>query len=228
MHEVITGILLESKANNDKELKINEKQQLMIESVSSSSKGYTLPDVSDQNGHEPNLISRFPHLGSLVVLNHIKKAEDRLLLLGGAKGVLNEMEKIKVTPNIKTFTELLDVIPPTNAAERQIIETIRKHKIKCDIDFFNILIKKRSMRCDYDGAKDVLKMVEIAALEPDIVTYGALALGCRNVEEARELLAEMDNKGIRMNIEILGAMLKQGCYRRDFPYVIEMLNIAKK
>lgn len=30
-----------------------------------------------------------------------------------------------------------------------------------------------------------------------------------------------------MNIQILGAMLKQGCYRRDFPFIIEILNITK-
>lgn len=30
-----------------------------------------------------------------------------------------------------------------------------------------------------------------------------------------------------MNIQILGAMLKQGCFRRDFPYVIEIMNIVK-
>lgn len=28
-------------------------------------------------------------------------------------------------------------------------------------------------------------------------------------------------------MQILGAMLKQGCYRRDFPYVMEIMNITK-
>lgn len=30
-----------------------------------------------------------------------------------------------------------------------------------------------------------------------------------------------------MNMQILGAMLNQGCYRLDFPYIIEILNITK-
>lgn len=30
-----------------------------------------------------------------------------------------------------------------------------------------------------------------------------------------------------MNIQILGAMLKQGCYRRNFPYVLEIMNITQ-
>lgn len=198
MQQVISDILLGSKIDSNKQLKINDNdnQQLLIESDKDADTTDVQDDV-DSTDQAPNFVSRFPHLGSLVVLNQIKKAEDRLLLLGGAKTILNEMEKIKVQPNVKTFTALLDVIPPTNAAEHQIIETIRKLKIKCDIDFFNILIKKRSMRLDYDGAKGVLNMIDLAGLEPDIVTYGVLALGCGNVEEARELLVEMDNKGIR-------------------------------
>lgn len=198
MQNVISGILLASKIDRNKQLKINDNQQLLIESNSeTTTDAADIEEIADSTDQAPNLISRFPHLGSLVVLNQVKKAEDRLLLLGGANAILSEMEKIKVQPDIKTFTALLDVIPPTNTAEHQIIETIRKLKIKCDIDFFNILIKKRSMRMDYDAAKDVLNMIKIACLEPDIVTYGVLALGCRNVEEARGLIDEMDEKGIR-------------------------------
>lgn len=199
MHQAISNILIGSKI--DKQLKITDNQQLLIENTndsdgtaSTTSEVESAVDTADQ---APNLLTRFPHLGSLVVLNQVKKPEDRLLLLGGAKGVLNEMLSIKVQPDIKTFTTLLDVIPSTNTAEHQIIETIRKLKIKCDIDFFNILIKKRSMRLDYDGAKDVLEMIRIAHLEPDIVTYGVLALGCRNIDEARDLIAEMESKQLR-------------------------------
>lgn len=101
----------------------------------------------------PNLLTKLPHLGSLVALSEIRKPDDRLLLLGGASGFLREMEKARVTPDIKTFTQLIDVIPPTHAAEKMVIATIRKLGIKCDIDFFNMLIKKRSMRYEYESAK---------------------------------------------------------------------------
>lgn len=40
-------------------------------------------------------------------------------------------------------------------------------------------------------------MIKTASLEPDIVTYGVLALGCRTTEEARQLLQEMYDKGLR-------------------------------
>ena len=101
----------------------------------------------------PNLLSPRPHLGDLVALNEVSAPEDRLLLLGGLSGFLEVMQLFQVAPDIKTYTELLEVIPPTVAAEKRLLGSLRKASIKCDIDFFNILIKKRSMRFDYEGAK---------------------------------------------------------------------------
>jgi pentatricopeptide repeat domain-containing protein 1 len=40
-------------------------------------------------------------------------------------------------------------------------------------------------------------MIQTAKLEPNIVTYGVLALGCTTQEEARELQQEMYEKGIK-------------------------------
>jgi pentatricopeptide repeat domain-containing protein 1 len=84
------------------------------------------------------------------------------------------------------------------------------------------------MRFDYDGAKEVLEMIEKVNLQPDIVTYGVLALGCQDECEARALIQEMNEKGIKMNVQILGAMLKSGCVQKNFDYIIEILNIIKE
>ncbi|XP_011195737.2 pentatricopeptide repeat-containing protein 1, mitochondrial [Zeugodacus cucurbitae] len=174
----------------------------------------------------PNLLAAQPHLGSLVSLAEVSCPHERFLLLGGLSGFMNLMKECKVTPDIETFTTLLEVIPPTYAAEKQLLSYVRKIGLKADIDFFNILIKKRSMRFDYEGAKEVMSMIRTAGLEPDIVTYGVLALGCQTEVESRELLQQMREKGIRMNIQILGAMLRQGTGSRNFPYVIEILQIS--
>lgn len=176
----------------------------------------------------PNLLSITPHLGNLIELKEIQRPEDRLLLLGGLSGFLKTMNDFEVKPDIKTFTELLETIPPTIAAEKKLISTIKKAGIKCDIDFFNILIKKRSMRFDYESARDVLDMIHLARLEPDIVTYGVLSLGCKTIEEARELMETMREKEIKMNVHILGAMMRQGCSQLNFQYVLEILDIVKK
>ncbi|XP_054732525.1 pentatricopeptide repeat-containing protein 1, mitochondrial [Anastrepha obliqua] len=174
----------------------------------------------------PNLLAPQPHLGSLVSLAEVTCPHERFLLLGGLTGFLNLMKVNQVTPDIETFTTLLEVIPPTYAAEKQLLSFVRKIGLKADVDFFNILIKKRSMRFDYEGAKEVMSMIRTAGLQPDIVTYGVLALGCQTVEEARELLQQMRENGIRMNMQILGAMLRQGAEHRNFPYIIEILQIS--
>lgn len=175
----------------------------------------------------PNLLALRPHLGNLVSLSEVTKPDHRLLLLGGFFGFLETMEQFDVSPDLKTFTELLEVIPPTISAEKRLISRMKKTDIKCDIDFFNLLIKKRSMRFDYSGAREVLEMIERARLHPDIVTYGVLALGCTTQEEARSLQEEMHEKGIKMNIPILGAMMRQACVRRNFGYVLEVLELIK-
>uniref|UniRef100_A0AAG5D7T7 PROP1-like PPR domain-containing protein n=1 Tax=Anopheles atroparvus TaxID=41427 RepID=A0AAG5D7T7_ANOAO len=187
-------------------------------------------ELSDRVHHEgaPDLLSSDPHLGSLVKLGEVRKPEDRLLLLGGSSNVFAEMKRCGVEPDIRTVTEMLDVVPPTYAAEKHLLATIKQLKIRCDVDFFNILIKKRSMRFDYEGAREVLYMIEAANLEPDIVTYGVLALGCQTQDEAKSLLKMMQEADVRMNIQILGAMLRQGCAKKNFRYVTEILNIVRR
>ncbi|XP_017467719.1 PREDICTED: pentatricopeptide repeat-containing protein 1, mitochondrial isoform X2 [Rhagoletis zephyria] len=174
----------------------------------------------------PNLLAIEPHLGSLVSLSQVTCPHERFLLLGGLTGFLGIMKENDVTPDIEMFTTLLEVVPPTYAAEKHLLSFVRKIGLKADIDFFNILIKKRSMRFDYEGAKEVMSMIRTAGLQPDIVTYGVLALGCQTEVEARELLQQMRENGIRMNMQILGAMLRQGIGHRNFPYVIEILQIS--
>uniref|UniRef100_A0A1I8MYB1 PROP1-like PPR domain-containing protein n=1 Tax=Musca domestica TaxID=7370 RepID=A0A1I8MYB1_MUSDO len=174
----------------------------------------------------PNLLAPQPHLGSMVSLAEVQKPHERFLLLGGLQGFLELMKSYHITPDIETFTTMLEVIPPTNTAEKQLLTYIRKIGLKADIDFFNILIKKRAMRFDYEGGKEVLSMIRTAGLYPDIVTYGVLALGCTTVESSRELLQKMQQNNIRMNMHILGAMLRQGCAKKDFSYVCDIMQIS--
>ncbi|XP_055690669.1 pentatricopeptide repeat-containing protein 1, mitochondrial [Lutzomyia longipalpis] len=182
---------------------------------------------SENSSSTPNLISTSPHLGNLVALGEVKKPEDRLLLLGGMTGFLEEMRICNVAPDIKTFTELIEVIPPTLAAEKLLLRFMKDLNVKADIDFFNILIKKRSMRFDYESAKEVLGMIHTAKLLPDIVTYGVMALGCQTQAEAEELLMVMKNNDIRVNAAILGAMLRQGCSKNNFNYVMYILDLCE-
>jgi pentatricopeptide repeat domain-containing protein 1 len=160
-------------------------------------------------------------------LSEVKKPEDKLLLLGGLTGFLDTMKQFGVKPDLKTYTELIEVIPPTTALKKRLLNLLKKHEIKCDVDFFNVLMKKRAMRFDYNGSREVLDLIDKVNLEPDIVTYGVLALCCQTHDEAKALMEEMEHKDIKMNIQILGAMLKTGCVRKDFDYIIDILHCIK-
>ena len=103
--------------------------------------------------NRPNLLSKTPHLGTILSLSEVLKPEDRLLLLGGFTGFLNNMVENKCHPDIKTFTQLLECIPNTSSTENELLLLIKKFNIKPDIDFYNMLIKKRSMCSNFEGAK---------------------------------------------------------------------------
>lgn len=195
-------------------------------SIASIPTGRDLVTTCEEQLELPNLILPQPQLGSLVALSEVNRPHERFLLLGGLTGFLELMKQHNVTPNIQCFTTMLEVIPPTNAAEKQLLSFVRRIGLKADIDFFNILIKKRSMRFDYESASEVLTMIQTAGLRPDIVTYGVLALGCKTQAEARELVNQMQTAGIRINVVILGAMLRQGCAQKSFAYVNEIMQLC--
>lgn len=107
---------------------------------------------------ELNLLTKIPYLGNIVSIAEITKPEERLLLVGGLTGFLRNMQENKCTPDIKTFTLLLDCIPSTLAAENKLLAAMKNSDVKPDIDFYNMLMKKRSMRLDYENAKVTLEI----------------------------------------------------------------------
>ncbi|XP_044763746.1 pentatricopeptide repeat-containing protein 1, mitochondrial [Coccinella septempunctata] len=174
----------------------------------------------------PNLMAKTPKLGNLISLCEVVKPEDKLLLVGGMNSYLNDMKENDCTPDIKTYTLLLDVIPSSLAAENQLLLHMKKSGIKIDVDFFNMLMKKRIMRQDYDNAKGVLKLMEKLSLRPNLFTYGVLALCCRTELEALQFLDEMKSCKYRLNAEILGSLLHQACYSKNFMYVMKVMQIC--
>lgn len=202
----------------------NESNLLQIEEDSKMIAANSNALTTDLAINKPNLMAPVPCFGNIVALSEVKKPEDRLLLVGGCSGFLEDMINNECTPDIKTFSQLLDNIPNTLAAEKELLKIIRKHGVKPDLDFFNMLIKKRSTRFDYASAKEVLTMIKTAGYRPNLITYGVLAIGCTTKEEALEFLDAMSKASYRMNIEILGAMLTQACHHNSFPYVLHLMD----
>lgn len=222
--EVIQTILLRNPDENLDKLEDGNKSEKLITS------GSEIQSTKPQDiQFMPNLIALRPNLGNLIEIKEVKQPSDRFLLLGGLTGYFDLMRHFQVSPDLKTFTELMDVIPNTKEMDIRLLKIIRKAQIQCDVDFFNILIKRRALRNDYIGAREVVDdMIKRAKLEPDIVTYGVLALTCQTRDEAWELINEMRDKGIKMNLPILGGMLKQACYNKQFDYILDILYIIKK
>lgn len=215
-----TDVLTLESADEGNIAKESSENMESTTEISSVSEASITTDISE---NRPNLLAVSPQFGNIIALTEVTKPEDRLLLVGGCSGFLEQMKKDGVKPNIKTFTQLLDNIPSTKSAEKALLSAMERENVTPDIDFYNMLIKKRSMRFDYMLARDVLKLIQKAKLHPDIVTFGVLALGCQSQEEAQSLISDMRNIGFRMNAEILGAMLKQGCYNWNFDYVIAIM-----
>uniref|UniRef100_A0A336K072 CSON010148 protein n=1 Tax=Culicoides sonorensis TaxID=179676 RepID=A0A336K072_CULSO len=232
---LIQEIIELNKTNKKNKIEAPKKEIITIGETKIEEDNIVKVPVTVQTSEEsttgfnmPNLLAESPQLGNLLSISEIKRPEERLLLLGGLAGFLQEMDVHKVNPDIKTFTQLVDIIPSTLESEKKLLRAIKERGIKCDIDFFNILIKKRSLRSDYENARRVLTMIKTAKLKPDIVTYGVLALACESEADANTLLADMESKGIRINIEILGAMLRKAGHAKNFSYILHILNLIKE
>ena len=101
----------------------------------------------------PNLLNPRPNLNSLVELKLPTLPSDKLAMFGGLPGILNHMAKDRATPDIKTFTMLLELIPWNSAAENDLVTAMSQSNVKPDIDFCNFIIRRRNLRKDYKGAK---------------------------------------------------------------------------
>ncbi|XP_075226023.1 pentatricopeptide repeat-containing protein 1, mitochondrial [Lycorma delicatula] len=220
--QTITGssegnkMLLENDKPNEN---LVDNRNLTVPTVESSISNNSLEGIENR----PNLISKRPHLGNIIGLGDITQREHRLLLLGGCEGFLQEMKLNGAEPDIKTFSQLLETIPSTLTAEKSLLNNLSKYNVEPDVDFFNILVKKRSMRCDYTNARDVLKLIQRHRFSPDIVTFGVMALTCHTIEEATQLKTDIDEAGYRLNNEILGALLRNAVVTWDCKYVIEVM-----
>lgn len=69
---------------------------------------------------------------------------------------------------------------------------LKSYKLKPNLDFFNLLIKRSYIMNKDKHAKALLKLLPEYGLTPNIMTWGVSAIGCRNWYTAKNLLMEMD------------------------------------
>ncbi|XP_034831310.1 pentatricopeptide repeat-containing protein 1, mitochondrial [Maniola hyperantus] len=220
-----TGLALINKNNTSLEL---------IES-------YKRPEQHVQKRIAPNLLSKVVQINQILRVQEVHTPQDKFAIIGGQEDFLKEMEVYSEKPDIKTFTQMLPLIENNSEAENKLLGTMQALNIKTDIDFYNALIKKRCFRQDYDSAFEVREIIEKQnkrqkkhplnkkhIIKVNVMTYGVLALGCKTKEKAEKLLNEMNEKQFKVNIEILGTLMKNATLQMQFGYILYVMDIVKK
>ncbi|KAJ8716239.1 hypothetical protein PYW08_013524 [Mythimna loreyi] len=200
-----------------------------------------LDTVVSNERNVPNLLSRVLNMEQVTALQEVQTLQDKFAVVGGQDDFLKEMEAYSVKPDIKIFTQMLPLLDNTIEAEDKLLEQMKSSGVRADIDFYNMLIKKRCLRCDYEAAVAVQKIIEKESefrkkrfpfskklkIKVNIMTYGVLAMTCKTKESAEKLLKEMEEKQLKINIEILGTLLRQGTANSQFGYVLYIMNVVK-
>lgn len=177
----------------------------------------------------PNLLSpSFKHTGEIVGLGEVTEPYHRLLMVGGLKGMMDHFRDMSVRPDAKTFTMLLDCIPNNLDAEVELIAEADKIGAKLDVDFFNMLIKRRAFRREKETAKDVLSMITARGLHPDVITFGVLALTVHNKKEGSEFLKIMQEAGLTVNEETWGTLVCNACFKGNFWFLLDLMGYARR
>lgn len=177
----------------------------------------------------PNLLSpSFKYKGDIVGLTEVTEAHQRLMVCGGVPGIMDHLRDMCVRPDAKTITLLLDCLPADCDSEVELIAEADKMGVKLDVDFFNMLIKRRALRGDREQARDVLELIRSRGLHPDVITFGVTALSIFSKKEGREFLDSMKAAGLRVNEETWGTLVNNACYRFNFWFLLDLMRFGEQ
>nr|XP_054763052.1 pentatricopeptide repeat-containing protein 1, mitochondrial-like [Lytechinus pictus]XP_054763053.1 pentatricopeptide repeat-containing protein 1, mitochondrial-like [Lytechinus pictus] len=171
----------------------------------------------------PNLLDVSSDFSNVQSLAKIDNPADRLALLGGPRGLLENMETKNVKPDVKSLSLLAEILPGKKQEENQLLEYAKERNLKVDIDFYNVFIRRRTRRGDLKGAMAILKHVSVGNTYPNLRTYVNLATGCGQPEEGFQLLKEMEEVGIRPTCHLYGALIGSTQKHRNYRYLIDVL-----
>ena len=86
----------------------------------------------------PNLLAKRPPVDANIIgLAPEDTPQSRLMLLGGLSGLVQQMKKDRVSPDIKTFDQLLRIIPNTTEAETDLLMLMKENNVVPDVSFCN-------------------------------------------------------------------------------------------
>ncbi|KAK2714639.1 hypothetical protein QYM36_009011 [Artemia franciscana] len=172
----------------------------------------------------PNLVARNPNLKGVINIEEVGKRQDRLALCGGLVGILQDMNLYDAKPNLKTCTELMLSLPDNSAEEELLIEMMKLLDIEIDVDFCNMLIKKRAMSKRHKDADKVIELINELNLRMNNVTFGVLAFTCISKEKTKEFMKIMKLGGFRLNQVIAGSLINNATFKNDCNFLTYVLD----
>ncbi|KAM4631986.1 pentatricopeptide repeat-containing protein 1, mitochondrial isoform 1-T3 [Discoglossus pictus] len=186
----------------------------------------TLPP--DTVNAPPNLLDLHINTDRVVSLGAVSSPSDRLALIGDVQGILQKMQKDGVSPSIKSFTLLAEVMKPDSQSEAALLSTMDSMNIQADLTFFNTLLRKRSKLVDLKSAKELLPVLAQRGLAPDIQTFCNLAIACHRREDGLQLLEDMTVSGVSPNNYIYSTLINAAVKRLDYTYLTDILRDMRK
>ncbi|KAL6110981.1 ptcd1 [Pungitius sinensis] len=178
--------------------------------------------ASDPKG--PSLLDLFEgKRGGVVSLGAVDGASDRLALVGGAEGFLEKMAADGLAPDLRTVTLLADAMEPGSRSLQALLRVAKRHKVKLDVAFFNTVIRRAARAGDLEEAKAVLSVMRQRNVSVDVQTFGSLALGCERQQDGLQLLRDMEEAGLRPNVQVFSALVGRATRRLDFVYLKALL-----
>ncbi|XP_054460515.1 pentatricopeptide repeat-containing protein 1, mitochondrial [Anoplopoma fimbria] len=172
----------------------------------------------------PNLLDLFVgKRGGVVSLGTVDGASDRLALIGGAQGFLEKMAANGFSPDLRTVTLLADTMQPGHQSLQTLLKVAKQHRVRLDVAFFNTVIRRAARAGDLEEAKSVLSVMRQRNVSVDVQTFGSLALGCEQQQDGLQLLKDMEEAGLRPNVQVFSALIGRATRRLDFVYLKTML-----
>ncbi|XP_070683911.1 pentatricopeptide repeat-containing protein 1, mitochondrial [Pempheris klunzingeri] len=172
----------------------------------------------------PNLLDVFEgERGGVVSLGTVDGSSDRLALIGGAEGFLEKMEAQRLSPDLRTVTLLANTMEPGHQSLQTLLTVTKKHKVKLDVTFFNSVIHRAARAGDLEGAMAVLSVMHQHNVNVDVQTFGCLALGCERQKDGLQLLKDMEEAGLKPNVQVFSALIGQAARRLDYVYLKTIL-----
>ncbi|XP_056391752.1 pentatricopeptide repeat-containing protein 1, mitochondrial isoform X2 [Hyla sarda] len=171
----------------------------------------------------PNLLDLSINTDKMVSLANVNTPSDRLALIGDLGGILKKMKGDKVSPTIKTFTLLAEVVKAESGSESTLLSIMDAYGIQPDLTFFNTLVLNRSKTLNLKSALKLLPTMAQRGFAPNMHTFCNLAKACHKKEDGLKLLQDMTVAGFCPNNNVYSTLINVAIKRLDYDYLTYIL-----